>query len=95
MESQYETKSHNLLKNKTGDFFEEQMEREKFQALDDVSALESHCIPNGATSNIPTNVLDRIKQMYDNWEESFTWNKEILPIEWEKIEEYQVSRGLR
>ena len=93
MEIQYETKSHTLLKRKTGDVFEEQMERGNILALDDVPALESKFIRDGLIQS--SNVLDRIEQMYENWEESFTWIGDILPKEWEKIEEYQTRMGLR
>lgn len=89
MDSQYETKPHTLLKRKTEDFFEEQMERGNFEALDD----KRQCVPSAPTPS--SNVLDRIEQMYGNWEESFTWSGEISPEEWEKIEKYQLSRGLR
>ena len=50
---------------------------------------------NQNEKNYNVNVLERIEQMYENWDESFTWNELISSEEWEKIEEYQIRMGLR
>ena len=93
MDSRYETKSHTLLKHRTGDYFKEEMKNRNFEALDEGPVKESKFIRNGLLQS--SNVLDRLEQMYENWEEFFTWSGEILTKEWEKIEEYQTRMGLR